>query len=81
VAVAHGFEFGKLLVAPVVAAALNQLARRGEVCPRLLGKFPALLGARRRGLWRTVVDELIERGECRDARYFTPLPWIIKPLR
>jgi hypothetical protein len=63
----HGFEFGKFLIAPVIAAALDQLARRGEVHPCLLRELRALLGAGLHGRRRTVVDEPIERRERRDA--------------
>jgi hypothetical protein len=71
-AVAHGFELGKLLVAPVIAAAHDQLARRSEVRPRLRRKLRALHGTRRLRLRRTVVDEPVERRERRDARESEP---------
>src|SRR5258708_3747710 len=71
-AVAHGFELGKLLVAPVVAAALDQLARRREVHPRRLRELRALLGAGRLRLRRTIVDEPVERRKRGDAREREP---------
>jgi len=56
----------------VVAAALNQLARRGEVRLCLRRELRALLGAGRLGLGRTVVDEPVERRKRFDARESQP---------
>ena len=63
VAAQHGLQLSELLVAPVVAAGLDVIGRRGELLRRLVVQGLALCLARPLRLRRAVIDEPIERRE------------------